>query len=88
MQCRQEPPRRDRTLGRALLLAQAWQAHLLALAVLEPGGPGDLQASRQRAERGRVHSCAGLYPRSGRCGRARRIRMPARHLGVWAAEAD
>ena len=44
-------PRSDRALDRALLLAQAWQARLLALTVLEPGGQGDLQASRQRAER-------------------------------------
>jgi nucleotide-binding universal stress UspA family protein len=44
-------PRSDRALDRALLLAQAWQAHLLALTVLESndavGGP---QAARQRAE--------------------------------------
>lgn len=44
-------PRSDRALDRALLLAQAWQARLLALTVLEPGGQGDLQAARQRAER-------------------------------------
>lgn len=43
-------PRSDRALDRAMLLAQAWQARLLALTVLDPGNGGDLHAARQRAE--------------------------------------